>query len=134
MSKTAIICIVDDDAIYQFTITRTLEIQNAAERIIAFSDGEMALQFIVENLDKPSVLPDVIFLDINMPVMDGWQFLEAYDKIKSNVTKPIIIYLLTSSIDPADVERAKKIDTIARYLTKPINPESLRGLIELAAC
>jgi CheY-like chemotaxis protein len=129
MSKT-IICIVDDDDIYQFTISRTLEIQKTAEKILTFPDGEMAIQFISENLDKPARLPDVIFLDINMPVMDGWQFLEAYEKIKSGVLKEITIYLVTSSIDPTDVERARNISTIKKYLTKPIEPEMLRGLIE----
>jgi CheY-like chemotaxis protein len=129
MSKT-IICIVDDDDIYQFTISRTLEIQKAAETILTFADGEMAFQFISENLDNPARLPDVIFLDINMPVMDGWQFLEAYEKIKSDVLKKITIYLVTSSIDPTDVERARNISSITKYLTKPIEPHTLRSLIE----
>jgi CheY-like chemotaxis protein len=130
MSKPSIICIVDDDDVYQFTITRTLEIQKAAEKILTFPDGEMAFQFIVDHLNQPSLLPDVIFLDINMPVMDGWQFLEAFDKIKSSIDKKIIIYLVTSSIDPTDVDRAKSISSITKYLTKPIQPEALRGLIE----
>lgn len=133
MSQPSIICIIDDDAIYQFTIARTLEIQNAAEKVLTFSDGETAFQFIADHLDHPSDLPDVIFLDINMPVMDGWQFLEAYNKIKSTIAKNITIYLVTSSIDPADVARAKSIDTITQYLTKPIQPEALRGLIERRA-
>jgi CheY-like chemotaxis protein len=130
MSSNTIICIIDDDDIYQFTISRTLEIQHAAEQILTFPDGEMAFQFITENLDTPARLPDVIFLDINMPVMDGWQFLEAYEKIKSELLKKITIYLVTSSIDPTDVERARTISSITKYLTKPINPDMLRGLIE----
>jgi len=130
MTKSSIICIIDDDAIYQFTITRTLEIQNAAEKVITFSDGETAFQFILDHVGKPCELPDVIFLDINMPIMDGWQFLDAYNKIKATIDKNITIYLVTSSIDPADVDRAKGMNSITKYLTKPIKPEALRDLIE----
>ena len=129
MSKPSIICIIDDDSIYRFTIVRTLEIEKVAETIITFADGEEAIQFIQENLGDQSKLPDVIFLDINMPIMDGWQFLEEYEKIFDTLGKTIIIYLVTSSIDPADMDRAKKISLITRYLTKPLKPESLRSLV-----
>ena len=129
MSKSSIICIIDDDSIYRFTIVRTLEIEKVAETIITFADGEEAIQFIQENLGDQSKLPDVIFLDINMPIMDGWQFLEEYEKIFDTLGKTIIIYLVTSSIDPADMDRAKKISLITRYLTKPLKPESLRSLV-----
>lgn len=129
MNNASVICIIDDDIIYQFTIARILEIQNAAEKIITFSDGEEAFQFISKNMEEQKDLPDIIFLDINMPIMDGWQFLEAFEKIRLQVNKKIAIYLLTSSIDPTDMARANKISSITQYLTKPINPETLRSLI-----
>ncbi|NLP59104.1 response regulator [Lutibacter sp. B1] len=78
MKKPYVICIVDDDEIYQFTITKIIELNNLAEKTIVFSDGEEALDFITENFDNGKKLPDIIFLDINMPIMDGFQFIEEY--------------------------------------------------------
>ena len=131
MISSPIVCVIDDDSIYRFTIVRTLEIQQVAGKIITFSDGEEGIQFILDNLNEPDKLPDIIFLDINMPIMDGWQFLEAYESMREKLNKRITIYLVTSSIDPADIDRAKGILSITQYLTKPINPALLKGFIEI---
>lgn len=123
------ICIVDDDEIYQFTVIKTLKSINLDKNIISFSDGEEAINFMMDNLNNEEELPDVILLDINMPIMDGFQFMEEYVKIKPKVGKNISIYMVSSSVDPVDMQRAKNISEISDYIIKPIKSGELKAII-----
>lgn len=129
-TRALIICIIDDDEIYQFTVTRNIESEKLAKKILVFSDGEEAIQFLIDNVSNSTSVPDIIFLDINMPVMDGWQFLEEYVNIKPLLGKKVTIYMVSSSVDEVDIERAKKISDISDYLIKPISPEKLKSVIK----
>ena len=124
------ICIIDDDLIYQYTISKMIKLNDLAKNVIVFSDGEKALEFLIENFDCDDNLPDIILLDINMPIMDGFQFMDEYVKIKPRVGKKIQIYMVSSSVDPNDIERAKRISDISDYIIKPINPDELIALVE----
>ncbi|MBD1262401.1 response regulator [Maribacter polysiphoniae] len=130
MNKKYNFCIVDDDDIYQFTIKKTIKHFDLAENIVSFNDGEEALNFILENLNEDKELPDVILLDINMPIMDGFQFMEEYTKIKPKLGKNITIYMVSSSIDDADIEKTKRISEISEYIVKPIQETQLKSIIE----
>ncbi|SRX55864.1 two-component system response regulator [Aequorivita sp. CIP111184] len=123
------ICIIDDDSIYQYTITKTIRAYNLANDIMVFSDGEEALDFFIKNLDTSENLPDIILLDINMPIMDGYQFMDEYLKIKPRVGKKILIYMVSSSVDPNDIEKAKRIGEISDYIIKPIKPGELISIV-----
>ena len=124
------ICVIDDDLIYQYTITKTIKAFDLAKNVMVFSDGEEGLDFLMDNLDTCENLPDIILLDINMPIMDGFQFMEEYIKIKPKIGKKIIIYMVSSSVDPNDVERAKKVAEISDYIIKPIKPGELVSIVE----
>ena len=130
IKKVASVCIIDDDLIYQFLIKEEIEYTNMVSKIMFFNNGERALQFIENNLNKNEmdILPDIIFLDINMPVMDGWQFLEAYKKIKPKVEKKIVIYMVSSSTDIRDLDRAKSISEISDYIIKPVLGSQLKSI------
>jgi CheY-like chemotaxis protein len=130
MSKPFIICIIDDDEVYQFTVTRTIEAQKLAKKILVFSDGEQAIDFLIANIANDENVPDVIFLDINMPVMDGWQFLEEYVNLRPRIGKKVTIYMVSSSVDPVDLQKAKKITELSDYIIKPITPNRLKEIIE----
>ena len=107
------ICIVDDDNIYQFAMGRILKsMEDVPKQIITFSDGEEAIEYFEKQINTQSSLPDVLLLDINMPIMDGFQFLEAYNKLKSKIKQRIAIYMISSSVDPVDIETANKFDCI----------------------
>ena len=129
MSKTNI-CVVDDDNIFQFTMKLSLKPIDNIDEIRFFSDGLAAIDYILDNFNNPKKIPDIIFLDINMPVMDGYQFIEEYRKIKSKLSKKIIIYMLSSSIDPVDLEKVKLIDEVSYYITKPIKQDVLKDLFQ----
>ena len=129
MGKNVNVCIIDDDDIYQFTMSMTLETFTGVDKIIALYDGAEALDYMLDHLNKEEELPDIIFLDINMPIMDGFQFMEEYIKIKPKVGKKITIYMVSSSVDPKDIERAKKINEISDYIVKPIKESQLETII-----
>ncbi|GBF21041.1 MULTISPECIES: response regulator [Arenibacter] len=129
MSSSLKVCIVDDDDIYQFTMVMTMKSLNLTDKIMVFSDGEEALDFMLDNLHNDKELPDVIFLDIDMPIMDGFQFMEEYVKIKPKLGKKITIYMVSSSVDPVDIERAKKISEITDYIVKPITHDQLKHIV-----
>ncbi len=130
MNKPFILCFIDDDEVYQYTVTRSVKTQNLAKKILIFNDGEEAIWFLADNLSNSENLPDIIFLDINMPIMDGWQFLDEFVKIKPRLSKKITIYIITSSPNPADMAQAQRISEISDYIVKPIKPEMLKELVD----
>jgi CheY-like chemotaxis protein len=130
VSKPFILCFIDNDEIYQYAVNRSLKSHELTKKILIFSDGEQAMEFLTDNATDNENLPDIIFLDINMPIMDGWHFLEEFVKLKPGIRKVITIYMITSSFDPANMEKAQKISEISDYIIKPINPSMLKGIIE----
>tara|TARA_B100000795_G_C22748494_1_gene418350 strand:- start:356 stop:769 length:414 start_codon:yes stop_codon:yes gene_type:complete len=128
--KRPLLAIVDDDKIFQFTLTRVINYNKQVERIINFSDGEKAIQYLTDNKVTNENIPDIIFLDSNMPILDGWQFIEEYKSIKTEIKKKIVIVMWSSSINPIDTERASKISEISNYLIKPIKLEEVKTFFD----
>jgi CheY-like chemotaxis protein len=120
-------CIVDDDPIFVFSTKKLMELNDFAEEIVVYSNGQEALDELVCRIDNGNEMPDVIFLDLNIPVLDGWDFLDEFTKIPSQ--KEMIIYIVTSSIDPADVNRAKGYKNVNNYVVKPITTKDLGKIL-----
>ncbi|PKV48506.1 CheY-like chemotaxis protein [Aquimarina sp. MAR_2010_214] len=116
------VCIIDDDLIYINLVSKIIELKKLSESVLVFNNGKEALDFFLQSLQKEENqdVPQVIFLDLNMPIMDGWEFLCEFSKIKNQIGKKIDLYVVSSSIDSRDIERAKSIDIVSDYLTKPI--------------
>ena len=134
MSSVETICLVDDDDVYQYIMERTIIKKGLAQSILKFMDGEEAISFIQEHLENEAALPDVIFLDLNMPVMDGWDFLAEFDKLKSSIQKKISIFIVTSSVNDPDIQKAKTFPEVSGYIIKPITEETLFEVMEKVEC
>ena len=129
MNKEVLIAIVDDDAIFQFITKRLMESIAIKNKMLQFLDGKEAIDFIHQNLNEIANLPDIIFLDINMPVMNGWQFLNRYIELKSKIKKEIIIYIVTSSNNPDDFIQAENMPEVTDYIIKPISREKYTSIL-----
>ena len=132
MSKTKHnVCLIDDDNIYQYTAKVLLESTGMTGQIYAFYNGLDALNFFTDHKDSNiEILPDVIFLDINMPVMNGWEFLEEYQKIYQTLAKSIVVYVVSSSVDTDDMLKSRSFSAVTDYLIKPVNRTKFMELIE----
>ena len=125
------VCLIDDDKIYQFTARKILESTGLAKSILSFYNGNEAMVYLKETkINNQEQLPDVIFLDINMPVMNGWEFLDAFHQIKKDINKTIIIYVVSSSVDDCDIQKSKEFTSVTDYIVKPINRIRYHQLIE----
>lgn len=126
-----IVCLIDDDNIYQYTARIILEATGLTKEIRSFYNAQDALAFFNDPSNiVPEVLPDIIFLDINMPVMDGWAFLEEYDKFYRQLPKNIQIYMVSSSVNSSDMQRSRTYPTVSDYLVKPVNRNQYEEVME----
>jgi CheY-like chemotaxis protein len=128
MKKIDIACIIDDDPIFVYGAQALMQLTNFCNSMMVYNNGEEALNNLKVLLSSGEKLPDVILLDLNMPIMDGWEFLEEFTKIKTE--KEITIFIVTSSIDPNDVEKAKTYSEVSNYIVKPVTTESLEHILE----
>lgn len=129
MNKVKHVCIVDDDELFQFVMRQHFERLELVEHIHKFTDGEQALNYIRSHLHTPDDLPDLILLDVNMPFMDGWQFMREFVKLSLPEDKHIRIYILTSSTHESDLQRAREFPGLSGYLVKPISKNIIRELL-----
>lgn len=120
------VCIIDDDKIHHFAMLKTMQLQGLSKNLVFFHNGGEALTFLNQNLDNAAVLPDVIFLDLNMPVVNGWQFLQQFALVKPQIKKEIKIYVVSSSINQSEISRAISIEEVSGYIEKPLRPEAIR--------
>jgi two-component system, chemotaxis family, chemotaxis protein CheY len=128
MNKIALVSIIDDDKFFQFATKRLLEASGQVDNILQFDDGEEAIKYFLANKDNEENLPDLVFLDLNMPYLDGWQFLDEFTA--NNFTKEITIYICTSSDSVYDKERFESYPKLAGYLIKPIAKNDVFKVIE----
>ena len=128
MKKIDLACIIDDDPIFIFSAKKLMELADFCKGFIVFHNGKEALNHLNAIISSNEELPDVILLDLNMPVMDGWEFLEEFIKIKSE--KEITIYIVSSSIDPNDINKAKSYNNVNNYIVKPVTIDSLKSVLQ----
>jgi CheY-like chemotaxis protein len=123
-----IVYIVDDDPVFRFATTKTINICYPGLQIKTFINGLQIIEHLVTLEDTD--LPGYIFLDINMPQMNGWQFLEAYKSLRKLEKSGTRIFMLSSSIDPSDIERSNFNPLVEKYLVKPLSPEMIFSIFQ----
>jgi CheY-like chemotaxis protein len=130
MNQIKTLTLVDDDDIFVFLTKKVVEQTKLVDLIKVFGNGLDALNFLKENRHNVDVLPEIILLDLSMPIMNGWQFLEEYAKLNPTIGKKITIYICSSSISHDDITRAKAINEVSDYIIKPITKNKLIDLIK----
>ncbi|WP_031526582.1 response regulator [Dyadobacter crusticola] len=130
MNKVNKLWVVDDDEIYRFAIKIIINRAGIAEETSYFNNGQAAIDAFVENLGDPGQLPDLILLDLNMPVLDGWQFLDAVSKLLPSLPKKVNIFLVSSSNDEEDFEKARSLREVQDLIVKPLTIKSLQEIMQ----
>ncbi|HEA23553.1 MAG TPA: response regulator [Pricia antarctica] len=127
------ICIIDDDAISVFGFKRALTSIGFTPELSIFENGLDALENFEELLEEDTSLPSILFIDLNMPVMDGWDFVEELTKLKTSDMSMPEIYIMTSSVDTNDIETAKTYGLETHYLIKPVSAKILESIFVCSA-
>ncbi|GAB3198117.1 CheY-like chemotaxis protein [Pontibacter aydingkolensis] len=135
MKKLSGVLLIDDDETTNFLNRRLLERLGVTENIRTFVNGKQAFDYLYNisnnNYDADTenyFKPQLIFLDINMPVMDGFEMLDLYERLDADFRENIVLAVLTSSTHPQDTETSKKYS--AEYLTKPLSIEKVKDLLD----
>jgi CheY-like chemotaxis protein len=130
--KYPTVMLIDDNELDNFINQKIIEGNLFAEKVYVNTGGISAIEFLknlLVNEDlKEELFPNVIFIDINMPLMDGFQFIEEYQKLVGSVKKPVKLAILTSSINPEDKVRTKTLGTEIGFINKPLTDEALATL------
>lgn len=121
------VILVDDDPVFKYISAKMIEKVRPGFRIKSFSQGKVALNFLRENYTDEYYY--YILLDINMPVMDGWKFLEAIEDIDFIKTENVSIHIVSSSVDDSDIEKSKKYDLVQGFLHKPLSADRIKSII-----
>lgn len=128
MSLNRSVFIIDDDPIYLYMLERIIRECNFSENITSFDNGKPALDALSKNHLDTQRIPDVIFVDISMPIMNGWEFLDHLKETAVLEKKNIQIVLVSSSINPREIELIEKYPIVTKYIVKPITPSDLEAL------
>ncbi|MBT2160056.1 response regulator [Zobellia sp. KMM 6746] len=130
MTKIRSVCIIDDDPIFIYGTKRIMNEADFTDEILVFNDGQEAFDALKAITEKGDELPSMIFLDINMPIMTGWEFLDEFIKMPNNNSENIIIYIISSSVDPRDIARIQQYKIVNNYILKPISIEDLHNILK----
>lgn len=117
-------CIIDDDKLYVSLIKMLIKKNKLDVELLIFENGKVAFDYFKEEISKETPkLPEVILLDLNMPIMDGWEFLTAIEPYADKLTSKL--HVVSSTINPSEVRKAKNHSFVSDFMTKPINKESM---------
>jgi response regulator RpfG family c-di-GMP phosphodiesterase len=126
--KNKVICIIDDDLIYQILIEKTIKIADIEYDLITFYNGETAFVNFKNLLENNEPLPNLVLLDIDMPIMNGWEFLDQILILNSAALNNSRVYIVTSSISSEDKEKAESYKAIKGFYSKPIDKVKLEEM------
>lgn len=120
------VVLIDDDQVSNFVCESIIKSDGFADEVDSFEWAQDALEFLQRSsVDDPDNFPDLIFLDINMPGMDGWAFIQEYRKLPEHVTGKCSLFMLSSAVDRKDIICAKSHEEVKDFFSKPLSPEIL---------
>ncbi len=119
-------CVIDDDKLYISLIKMIIKKNQLAKDLLVFDNGKKAYDYFSKHLDLPASLPEIVLLDLNMPIMDGWEFLDLMEDHSDELAKSgVTINVVSSTINPVEVEKATEHSIVNKFLTKPISKEAM---------
>ncbi len=126
MKRIPLTFIVDDDQIFVFVLKKLMQKAGCFERVINITNGLEAIDTLTADFQSGKPLPDVIFLDLNMPVLDGWQFLDEVEQLPFK--EQLCIYVVSSSINAVEIEKVRQYTTVKSFVTKPVTQQWVSNL------
>ena len=123
------VMVIDDSDSDLYVAEHYLKKYFIAENVISFESAAEGLDYLMQNANLIEQLPSIIFLDIRMPVMDGFEFLDTYEKLPTSVHEHCTVIMLSSSADPRDHERIKNNSFVKKFISKPLDKEKLQELL-----
>jgi len=124
-STIDLVMLVDDNETDNFISKRIIEITNFAKNVEVKNSGKSALDYLEAHQDQPDKLPNLIFLDINMPIVDGFVFLYEFEKFNETVKEKCKVIILSSSDNKRDIDKIVNNDHVIKFVTKPLTEASL---------
>ncbi len=124
------ILIIDDDEINNFIAAKLIDKIPLKSKVNTCLNGQEGINYLKSMLTNQDEFPDIIFLDINMPIMNGWDFLEEYDQIKNQINKPVFINMLSSSVYNDDISKADAYETVNKFISKPLTVDKIKNLYD----
>jgi CheY-like chemotaxis protein len=121
--------VIDDDDINIFIIKKIVAKTGYDVEMVSKNNGQLAIEYLETLGNQPEKFPNLMLIDINMPVLNGWEFLEAYEKM--NLGLKADMYMLSSSVYENDIEKAKSYQAIKGFISKPLSIERLTDLLRL---
>jgi CheY-like chemotaxis protein len=131
MNKIGTVMLVDDNDTDNFISKRIIEITKFSENVIVKNSGKSALDYLHENQESPNLIPDIIFLDINMPIVDGFVFLYEYEKFANSIKDKCRVIILSSSDNKRDIDKIVNNDFVIKFVTKPLTEKTLEEIREM---
>ncbi len=123
-----VIMVIDDNPIEHFILENFFHAEQFAEKILRYEKAKDALTFLAQHATSLQVLPSLIFLDINMPFMDGFEFIKAFNALDDTVRNKCKIVMVSSSIYEEDLERVNNCPHVSLFIDKPLTREKLASL------
>jgi CheY-like chemotaxis protein len=120
---------IDDDPIDHFLMKNIMRDKNYFDTTTYTIYGELVLDYIEENKNSPEKLPDMIFLDLNMPLYSGWEFLERMQQMQSGINKDIQVYVISSSLRPDDKATSSKYSFVNEFISKPVENSEIERIM-----
>lgn len=129
-SLISCILLVDDDENDNFFHKRTLEKIKIAEKVDIANTGIEALEYLSQSHQTADLAnPNIIFLDVNMPIMNGWEFLSEYEKLPESARANTLVIMLTTSLNPDDRKRAEQNPLVNGFINKPLEEEHIKQIV-----
>ncbi len=122
------VMIIDDNVIDLYITKRLITKNNFGGKVLDYAAAEEALKYLQDHQETISMWPQIIFIDIYMPVMSGFEFMEAFEKLPSTLKKYCKIFIISSSIDDNDIARSKMDKNLTAFQVKPITKEFLNSI------